>query len=32
MRSGSAVSVLKRNGIEAYNAGPWQKANKLANK
>jgi phage shock protein E len=30
MRSGSAVSVLKQNGVEAYNAGPWQKANKLA--
>lgn len=23
MRSGSAVSVLKRQGIEAYNAGSW---------
>jgi phage shock protein E len=29
MRSGSAVAILKNNGIEAYNAGPWQKANKL---
>ena len=30
MRSGSAASILKNNGVEAYNAGPWQKANKLA--
>lgn len=29
MRSGSAASVLKRNGVEAYNAGPWQKAGRL---
>ena len=29
MRSGSAASVLNRNGVEAYNAGPWQKANRL---
>jgi len=29
MRSGSAVRILKSNGIEAYNAGSWQKANKL---
>ena len=32
MRSGSAVSVLKQNGIEAYNAGSWQKANRLVKK
>jgi phage shock protein E len=30
MRSGSAASILKNNGVEAYNAGPWQKADKLA--
>ena len=29
MRSGSAATLLKRNGVEAYNAGPWQKAAKL---
>ena len=29
MRSGSAASILKKNGVEAYNAGPWQKANRL---
>jgi rhodanese-related sulfurtransferase len=29
MRSGSAATILKRNGIDAYNGGPWQKANKL---
>jgi rhodanese-related sulfurtransferase len=29
MRSGSAATMLKSNGIEAYNAGPWQKAAKL---
>jgi hypothetical protein len=29
MRSGSAMRILKGNGIEAYNAGPWQKANRL---
>ncbi len=29
MRSGSAASVLNRNGLEAYNAGPWQKADRL---
>jgi len=29
MRSGSAASILKRNGVEAYNAGPWQKADRL---
>jgi rhodanese-related sulfurtransferase len=23
MRSGQATSILKRNGIEAYNGGPW---------
>jgi phage shock protein E len=30
MRSGSTVGILKNNGVEAYNAGPWQKADKLA--
>jgi rhodanese-related sulfurtransferase len=30
MRSGSAASILKNNGVEAYNAGPWQKADRLA--
>ena len=30
MRSSSAASILKKNGLEAYNAGPWQKADKLA--
>lgn len=29
MRSGSAVSILKNNGVEAYNGGSWQKANRL---
>ncbi|MDA8886340.1 rhodanese-like domain-containing protein [Bacteroidia bacterium] len=29
MRSGNAVGILNRNGIEAYNAGPWQNANRL---
>ena len=29
MRSGSAVSILKQNGVEAYNAGSWHKANRL---
>ena len=29
MRSGSAAIVLKRNGVEAYNAGSWQKADRL---
>ncbi|MDC0579989.1 rhodanese-like domain-containing protein [Bacteroidia bacterium] len=29
MRSVSAMRILKGNGIEAYNAGPWQKANRL---
>ncbi|MDB4160992.1 rhodanese-like domain-containing protein [Bacteroidia bacterium] len=29
MRSGSAASLLKRNGVDAYNAGPWQKADRL---
>lgn len=23
MRSGQATSILKQNGLEAYNAGPW---------
>ena len=30
MRSGSAASILKQNGVEAYNGGSWQKAGKLA--
>ena len=29
MRSGSAVSILKSNVIEAYNAGSWQAAKRL---
>lgn len=29
MRSGSAASILKQHGIEAYNGGPWQQANAL---
>ena len=29
MRSGSAVAILKNNGIEAYNAGSWQAAKRL---
>ncbi|PCJ66912.1 MAG: sulfurtransferase [Bacteroidetes bacterium] len=29
MRSGSAAGILKRNGVEAYNGGSWQKANRL---
>lgn len=29
MRSGSAASILKSNGVEAYNGGSWQKANRL---
>jgi phage shock protein E len=29
MRSGSAVAILKNNGIEAYNAGSWQSAKRL---
>lgn len=31
MRSGSAASILKNHGIEAYNGGPWQKANQIIN-
>ncbi len=30
MRSGSAASILKQNGVEAYNGGSWQKTGKLA--
>jgi phage shock protein E len=30
MRSGTAASILKQNGVEAYNGGSWQKAGKLA--
>lgn len=29
MRSGRAASMLKQNGVEAYNGGSWQKANRL---
>ena len=29
MRSSSAASILKSNGIEAYNGGSWQSANAL---
>ncbi len=29
MRSGSAASILKNKGIEAYNGGPWTKVNRL---
>ncbi|MEY2924007.1 MAG: hypothetical protein RLZZ337_547 [Bacteroidota bacterium] len=29
MRSGSAVALLKNNGVEAYNAGSWQAAKRL---
>ncbi|MCB9262282.1 MAG: rhodanese-like domain-containing protein [Flavobacteriales bacterium] len=29
MRSAGAAALLKRNGIEAYNGGPWQKADAL---
>jgi phage shock protein E len=29
MRSGSAASILKSNGVDAYNGGSWQKANRL---
>lgn len=29
MRSGSAASILRKNGVDAYNGGSWQKANKL---
>lgn len=29
MRSGSAATILKRNGVDAYNGGPWQKVNRL---
>jgi len=25
MRSGQATAILKRNGVEAYNGGPWNK-------
>ena len=27
MRSGQATSILKQNGIEAYNGGPWTSLN-----
>jgi phage shock protein E len=30
MRSGTDASILKQNGVEAYNGGSWQKAGKLA--
>lgn len=29
MRSGTAASILKSNGIEAYNAGSWTSADRL---
>lgn len=29
MRSGSAATILKNHGIEAYNGGSWQSANSL---
>jgi phage shock protein E len=29
MRSGSAASILKNHGIEAYNAGSWASADRL---
>jgi len=29
MRSGTAVSILKREGIEAYNGGGWSSVNRL---
>lgn len=29
MRSGSAATILKRNGVDAYNGGPWQKVDRL---
>lgn len=29
MRSGSAASILKSNGIEAYNGGSWSRADQL---
>ncbi|MFP5470645.1 MAG: rhodanese-like domain-containing protein [Bacteroidia bacterium] len=29
MRSGSAASILKNHGIEAYNAGSWSSADRL---
>lgn len=31
MRSATAASMLKREGIEAYNGGPWHKADQLLN-
>jgi len=27
MRSGQAASILKRNGVDAYNGGPWTSLN-----
>ena len=29
MRSGTAASILKSNGVEAYNGGSWSKADQL---
>ena len=29
MRSGSAASILKSNGVEAYNGGSWSRADQL---
>lgn len=31
MRSGNAASILKNNGVEAYNGGGWTKVNRLSN-
>jgi rhodanese-related sulfurtransferase len=31
MRSGTAATILNNHGIEAYNGGPWHKADELIN-
>mgnify|MGYP001544389693 CR=1 FL=1 len=31
MRSGSAATLLKREGVEAYNGGPWQSVQRKSN-
>lgn len=31
MRSGQATSIMKQNGIEAYNGGPWTSLNSKLN-
>ncbi len=31
MRSGTAATILNNHGIEAYNGGPWHKADGLVN-